>query len=803
MKIRPLANVALDLLILAAAVAGVFFPYVFTSAVFPAGLLMTDIVLQEMGVSRFSAHEIASGRLPLWNPYVFMGIPHLAMGYSSVLYPSTVAYAFGPFPTIYKFDFLIHCWIGGVCMYGLGRALFVTRTAAVCCGLYFMWVTPFTSFVFAGHLSTIHTYAYIPLVLLCVLKVLSGGRAVWGLAFGLALCLQIFAGYFQLVAYELFVLGVLCVAELGRQLIVVPDSRRQVLLRGVILLSGLALGLVCASVLLFPAYELWKFESVRGERVSRAFASLGDLVYSEMIGNFNWIDITRGGFRYPTGFLLAFAVLGLFQRKTKLGFALCMVAAVAMLVAFGTTTPFYDVFRRLPVLGSTRGLSRIIVFATAALICLAGFGIDAMLESAKGKRSPFTRIWPFCLAAAALFAAPILSGVDLKDPYFVLYALILGIIFVFAFDPRVPSAILVLAILASVGFDASRYLSRTFPAPGVASDYNVSDDWETIAEQHTGHDRFTVLATARQVFRSLNPQIGSMYEERTLNGYGALPLRRYVNFFERSLGVPLNVRTPEGEYAGTTDVPEGWLSRQSQVEALGMLNVKYFVAPRPGSPILNVLVSQSEAIKRFDVGNLVLYSNNAASSPAYVLHQAVVDAEHAGIFDRSMKSLRIASRVYGEQTVPVVELDDRVPETSYAFDVAVLDEEIPLELGPPARTERAEIVAYLPSRVEIRAEVSAPGILVLTDMYYPGWKCRVDGKREEKVFPVDGVLRGVQVLPGDTSVVFSYEPESFRYGLMTTVAGAGLAIGWLILAFGRGRRRRLAVEGPAGGDGTE
>ena len=78
---------------------------------------------------------------------------------------------------------------------------------------------------------------------------------------------------------------------------------------------------------------------------------------------------------------------------------------------------------------------------------------------------------------------------------------------------------------------------------------------------------------------------------------------------------------------------------------------------------------------------------------------------------------------------------------------------------------------------------STGGILVLSDTYYPGWRAFVDGV-ERPILRANHVFRAVVVPTGAREVVFSYEPDSFRYGLLVSVAAAAL---WLGLAWG-GRR---------------
>jgi hypothetical protein len=115
----------------------------------------------------------------------------------------------------------------------------------------------------------------------------------------------------------------------------------------------------------------------------------------------------------------------------------------------------------------------------------------------------------------------------------------------------------------------------------------------------------------------------------------------------------------------------------------------------------------------------------------------------------------------------------------------------------------AEIASYEPDRVEVVVRTGRPGLLVLTDVFYPGWKATVNGRPAE-IHPVDVAFRGVGVGAGTSTVVFTYEPLSFRAGVVVAALAGALAVVSLLL----GRRPRggpgpgapTARRGPAGGN---
>lgn len=75
----------------------------------------------------------------------------------------------------------------------------------------------------------------------------------------------------------------------------------------------------------------------------------------------------------------------------------------------------------------------------------------------------------------------------------------------------------------------------------------------------------------------------------------------------------------------------------------------------------------------------------------------------------------------------------------------------------------------MPERIEVYAR--GPGILVLSEIDYPGWQVEVDDQPAEKV-AVFGLLRGVCLADGEHRVVFVFRPLSIYIGLVLWLVGA-------------------------------
>jgi len=114
-------------------------------------------------------------------------------------------------------------------------------------------------------------------------------------------------------------------------------------------------------------------------------------------------------------------------------------------------------------------------------------------------------------------------------------------------------------------------------------------------------------------------------------------------------------------------------------------------------------------------------------------------------------------------------------------------------LAPPAEGSAvsgefsgdAELLWRRANSVGIRAELSAPGYVVLTDAHWPGWEATVDGA-PTPIHRANVLFRAVSVGPGRHMVEFRYAPPLVPWGLAASLLG--MAIATLI---GLSGRRRL------------
>ena len=81
----------------------------------------------------------------------------------------------------------------------------------------------------------------------------------------------------------------------------------------------------------------------------------------------------------------------------------------------------------------------------------------------------------------------------------------------------------------------------------------------------------------------------------------------------------------------------------------------------------------------------------------------------------------------------------------------------------PEVEEKATIIEYEANSLTIQSNASCGGLLFISDNYYPGWKAYVDGT-ETEIYRADYSFRAVPIGKGSHTIIFRYDPISFKIG---------------------------------------
>jgi len=139
-------------------------------------------------------------------------------------------------------------------------------------------------------------------------------------------------------------------------------------------------------------------------------------------------------------------------------------------------------------------------------------------------------------------------------------------------------------------------------------------------------------------------------------------------------------------------------------------------------------------------GHWKVYENPKAYPRAWIVHETVVEASEDAVFRR---------------------LDD---SSINLHKVAVIETPLPQSLAPAPQTdEPVRFRSYEADRIVLDAEAGTGGLLILSEIYYPGWRANLNGK-PVAIYKVDGALRGILLPRGTSRITLEYAPGTFYAG---------------------------------------
>ncbi|MFW6171806.1 MAG: hypothetical protein ACODAD_15065 [Planctomycetota bacterium] len=112
---------------------------------------------------------------------------------------------------------------------------------------------------------------------------------------------------------------------------------------------------------------------------------------------------------------------------------------------------------------------------------------------------------------------------------------------------------------------------------------------------------------------------------------------------------------------------------------------------------------------------------------------------------------------------------------------------IPAVSGTGA-SDRCRIVEERANRLEIKASLASPGLLVLSNRYDPGWSVEVisaGSSFQPRIVRANVVLQGVFLPSGTHRLVFRYTPSGFHLAATLSIAGWLLCVVWGVTRFAR------------------
>ena len=241
----------------------------------------------------------------------------------------------------------------------------------------------------------------------------------------------------------------------------------------------------------------------------------------------------------------------------------------------------------------------------------------------------------------------------------------------------------------------------------------------------------------------------------------ALDYKRYSDELRTNLNLRLGIASADG-YDG------GVLPTQNYVQLRTALFGSSDVSPHFALPDVNLKQVDATLWGLLNVRYLVTDHQQREPGPGWNLVGQL--REDGPLLFENEELLPRAFVVYET----VVEDDPLQLRTIDVARQALVERPIPELVGSTGQPVAATVISESPRRVEIQASTSQPGLLVLSDAFYPGWTATINGNPAE-IHLVDLALRGVLLPSGDHTIVFQYQPRWFQVGVVVSL------IGWLVV----------------------
>ena len=477
---------------------------------------------------------------------------------------------------------------------------------------------------------------------------------------------------------------------------------------------------------------------------------------------------------YVGAFVLFLFILGLFIVKGPMKWALLAATVLSVLLAWGHnfmgfTNFFLDY---IPMYAKFRTVASILVIAEFTIPLLAALALKKIVDEPDvlSKQMKFAYISLALTAGVAALIAlfpdmmgPFVSeqerqmigsiqGMDggtartilanisdmraamvSSDAWRSVIIILIGFALLFAYKLKklradyMIAALLVLCLVDMWQVD-KRYLNdemfvpkseRDMPQQPTATDIEINKDKSL---------DYRVLNFASNTFNENE----TSYFHKSIGGYHPAKLRRYQEMVDAYI-------VPEMQKAMQAIAAKG--GNMQQVDGvklfpvLNMLNTKYFIFPLQGGatiPLKNIYAQGN--------GWFVDKIDYVADANAEYAEVGKIDVRHEAVADKQFEA--VLGQAKANDSTATVKLDK-----------------------------------YEPNNLQYTVNSKNGGIVVFSEIYYPGWKATVDGQSVE-LGRVNYILRAVNVKPGKHIVVLDFHPTS----ISTTETIAYISIVILLLA---------------------
>ena len=785
-------------------------------------------------------YEQRTGEVTRWTNSLFSGMPtyQISPAYSSTDGLSTAMSAYHLWLPDYVW-FLFAYLLG---FYILLRAFNFRQSLAALGSILWAFSSYFLIIIAAGHLWKVMALAYLPPMIAGVVLAYRG-KYLWGfIVTAVFTAFEVKANHVQMTYYYLFIVLFMVVAYLVQA---IREKRLQHFLKA----SGVlvAAALIGVAINISNLYHTWEYqkESMRGKseltkansanqtssgldrdyitqwsygidetltllvpdakggasvplsQNATAMAKANPEVQNmlpqlyEAVPQYFGTQPGTSGPVYVGAFVLFLFVLGLFIVKTPLKWALLAATILSVLLSWGHnfmgfTNFFLDY---VPMYAKFRTVASILVIAEFTIPLLAALALKRIVD----EPTVLTKNMKFVYASLALTAGvalvmalmpsmmgpfvsdqerQMLSGIqgmtpDVQnmmlssiatmraamvsaDAWRSIIVIIIGVAMLLLFKAqKIKPLYLIVGISALCLIDLwqvdKRYLNDEMFVPKSERDtpqQATATDMEILKDKALS---YRVLNFASGAFNENN----TSYFHKSIGGYHPAKLRRYQEMIDKYIAPEMQAAMQAiGSKGGVMSEVDG----RKVFPVLNMLNAKYFIVPLQGNATTSIQNPYAQGNGWF-VDKLTY----VADANAEYAEVGKIDVSHEAVADKKFEAV-LGQTAANDSTASVV------------------------------------LTKYEPNNMTYTVNSAKGGVVVFSEVYYPGWSATIDGQPAE-LGRVNYILRALNVKAGKHEVVLDFHPSSIS--ITETIAYTALAV--LLLAicaalFVEWKKRKAANE---------
>lgn len=685
---------------------------------------------------------LKKGEILKWNPYIFSGYPAYASGQSSFFHPIRLLlhYLFDPL-TAHEIGLFIHLFLCATFAFIYLRKIGLGRFPSLMGGITWAFCYHNTTSWFEGE-RALYAGAYLPLVLYFYERAMERRFLFNSIMGGFSLCMCLLSRHLQWGLFCCIFLSFYLIFKIfASYLSETPKNSFSKPLFSFLIIFLFAFGL--SAIQMIPTFELIYYSSsqrppmgfleifshffqfIKPNELLNRFNSLITFIYPRLTGSpidyshiipySNFVEF--GG--YIGLFPLCCTFLSIFYRRNIFTTFYFIVFILSFLMAIDT---FVDIPFALFLPGFSKLPRERILFITS--FCgsvLSAIGVDALISTRDKRFSKFAlRFYILCgvIASLILFGLRRVLPVDwisIKNSAI-----------------HIPLLLCLISILIFyINSKINKKLIKFFSFLLVSTDlFFLGFNFNTSAEKKyldfsNSHLSPLLMENERELFRvvGIQPNTNILLKLQSPEGYQSL----YPDFYFKAIAENSPFMVDQ------VHIFFDMLGKNM----MKLLNVKFIIInPLRFDEMKGewVEVVYSDVCKIYKVKGYL---------PRAFFVGKVGFADEKWIIEGLRNDLFNPSEV--------VYFSEPVPSPSNSGDV----------------NSSVKIIEYSPHRISVDVKNDGDGFLILSDLYYPGWKVYVDG-REERIYRAYTFLRGVFLKKGEHRVQFLFEPFSYRVGKIIT-----------------------------------